>query len=92
MSLRQHVITETMASASTADPSPSLADLPTDVLADVGARLTVGDVGNLLLVSRGVRDSVRTNEPLWATQYRMRWVRAPLPLQSRVEYAVECRD
>ena len=55
--------------------SPSLADLPPDVLADVATRLTVADVGNLTLVSRAVRDGVLANDHLWATQYCNRWVR-----------------
>ncbi len=56
-------------------PSASLPGLPADVMADVATRLTVADVGSLMLVSRSVRDSVRNNEPLWAAQYGMRWVR-----------------
>ena len=55
--------------------SPSLADLSPDVLADVATRLTVADVGHLMLVSRGVRDSVLSNDHLWAMQYCNRWVR-----------------
>ena len=70
--------------ASTSDPPcPALAALPIDVLAEVAAQLTVADVGNLLLTSKGVRDSVRANEPLWAAQYAMRWVRLMM-VQTRV--------
>lgn len=67
-----------LSAAPASSPSPSLADLPTDVLAELGARLGVVDVGTLLLVSTGVRDCVRSNEPLWAAQYAMRWVRMVL--------------
>ncbi len=76
------VDTEHNISCPDSDPEPSseppcsaLAALPVDVFAEVAAQLTVADVGNLLLISKGVRDSVRANEPLWAAQYAMRWVR-----------------
>ena len=62
-------------------PSPSVqsfAELSPDVLAELGARLSLSDVGSLQLVSRGVRASVQANEPLWAAQYRMRWVHSSL--------------
>ena len=55
--------------------SPSPAELPGDVLADIATRITMADVGNLMLVSRGVRDSVLANDHLWAMQYCNRWVR-----------------
>ena len=61
--------------SSSGPPCPGLAALPADVLAEVAAQLAVADVGNLLLTSKAVRDSVRDNEPLWASQYAVRWVR-----------------